>query len=95
MYGPNITCGRLAYLSAKNTSTATVLAGSEIGFKYDLIFHPGWVQVYLGKVPEGAALEDTVGDELDFFKIASFTSRKDSETEWDRYYTTGVRAVTP
>ena len=53
------------------------------------------MQVYLGKVPEGAALEDTVGDELDFFKIASFTSRKDSETEWDRYYTTGVRAVTP
>lgn len=89
-----MTCGRLAYLSASNTSTATIIAGSEVGIQHTPvpIYHPGPLQVYLGKAPDGVALEDIVGDELDFFKIASFTT---TDGVWNRYETREVILEAP
>ncbi|KAI1816928.1 lytic polysaccharide monooxygenase [Poronia punctata] len=74
---PNITCGRQAFASAATTETADVLAGSEVGFrvswdgdgKYGSFWHPGPGQVYLSRAPEDD-IENYVGDEGDWFKIA-------------------------
>ena len=71
MLSTNITCGRLAFNFAKTTSTATVLAGSLVGFRTDPsypIFHPGPAQAFLAKVD--GALEDTIGDHENWYKIA-------------------------
>ena len=46
------------------------------------IFHPGPAQIYLGKVD--GALEETVGDDLDWFKIAYIGPA--NETHWKTYH---------
>lgn len=88
IYDSNITCGRLAYLSASKTETATVLAGSELGFrtwKEWTIVHPGPAQIYLTKVPDQKNIEEFVGDEegVQWFKIASIA--QESDTQWITY----------
>ncbi|KAF2193412.1 lytic polysaccharide monooxygenase [Zopfia rhizophila CBS 207.26] len=94
IYGPNITCGRLAHLSSNTTSTATVPAGSELGFRLmngGRILHEGPSQAYMAKAPEAMELETFVGDEEDakWFEIESLTALND--TWWK---TTGLRDVT-
>lgn len=62
----NETCGRNAWTYGPVTETATVLAGSEVGFRVayntsnspDGIFHPGVGQAFLSPVPEGYDLEN-------------------------------------
>ncbi|KAI1337334.1 glycosyl hydrolase family 61-domain-containing protein [Xylariaceae sp. FL0016] len=77
---PAITCGRDAAASGPTTSTADVLAGSEIGFRLSDItasvnppshvFHPGPGQAYLARPPDdGTRLEDYAGHDADWFKI--------------------------
>ncbi|KAF2262934.1 hypothetical protein CC78DRAFT_582130 [Lojkania enalia] len=101
----DITCGRSAFASATKTQTADVVAGSELGFRlYDsmnparaypaTIFHPGPAQIYLSKAPNGE-LENFsgIGEEAEWFKIASFTSA--SETEWATYQKDSVNFTIP
>ncbi|KAH9896357.1 lytic polysaccharide monooxygenase [Xylariomycetidae sp. FL2044] len=75
----NITCGRNAFSSASSTETATVIAGSEVGFRLSEayasvdppshVFHPGPGQAYLSRPPDGVELEQYEGTEGDWFKI--------------------------
>lgn len=87
VYSPFMRCGRDSG-SGPNTSTATVLAGSEIGFRLadiwtesDNIFHDGPGQVYLSKAPNGDVEHyDGSGH---WFKIAVAGAAND--TEWKLY----------
>ncbi|KAK4177322.1 family 61 putative glycoside hydrolase [Triangularia setosa] len=65
IHHPDITCGRKAFAAAANTSTADVLAGSEVG---GVFYHRGPAQIYLSRAPNGDA-EHYSGDG-DWFKIA-------------------------
>ncbi|KAJ4364418.1 hypothetical protein N0V83_009012 [Neocucurbitaria cava] len=85
IYGPeneNVTCGRGAFPvhNAATIETATIFAGSEVGFMVSgpyyqgdtqpYIFHEGPGQVFLSKLPNGVkSLRDYDG-KGDFFKIA-------------------------
>ncbi|KAF2735279.1 hypothetical protein EJ04DRAFT_563457 [Polyplosphaeria fusca] len=85
IYSTNITCGRSAIQSASRTETATVLAGSEVGFRVNdngTIFHPGVTQFYMAAVPSGKRIEEFAGNEDDarWFKVASLGAK--SDTEW-------------
>ncbi|KAF2877953.1 glycoside hydrolase [Massariosphaeria phaeospora] len=92
MYSNNITCGRNASLYAATTKTATVLAGSEVGFAindrdpdaWQGFIHGGPHQIYLSKVPDGTEIENFVGNEEEacWFKIASFAQNKTTNREW-------------
>ncbi|KAI1169511.1 glycosyl hydrolase family 61-domain-containing protein [Nemania sp. FL0916] len=80
----DLRCNHEAQLFAHNTSTATVIAGEEIGFRIvrdfspDLtIFHAGPGQVYLSKADDLSTYE---GDG-DWFKIASAGPIND--TQWE------------
>lgn len=76
IYSPNITCGREAFASAATTSTADVLAGSEVGFRvswdgsgpYGVFWHQGPVQIYLSRAPNDDIT--TYRGDGDWFKIA-------------------------
>jgi len=64
----DIRCNAGGLASGSSTSTATVQAGSTVGFKMDqAIFHPGPITVYLSKAPGKAADYDGSGP---WFKIA-------------------------
>lgn len=75
-------CGREAEKSANRTDTATVLAGSELGFRvatdikgaYQNIGHPGPGQIWLSKSHE---LERDIGDG-EWFKIATIGPLNDT-----------------
>ena len=96
LYSTNITCGRLAHQSGIDTETATILAGSKLGFRtwwtpqstYNII-HPGPAQVYLTRVPKEQNIEEIVGDELEWFKIASLAQSND--TAWITFLGREVR----
>ncbi|GAB1521535.1 hypothetical protein RhiTH_004632 [Rhizoctonia solani] len=65
--------------SGNKTSTATVAAGSTIGFESDIgLIHPGPLQVYLGQVPAGKTAATWDGSGANWFKIyalgANFSS---------------------
>jgi hypothetical protein len=84
MYSPFMKCGRDSG-SGPNTSTATVLAGSEIGFRLadiwlesDTIFHDGPGQVYLSKAPNGDV--ENYDGSGEWFKIA--VAGAVNNTEW-------------
>lgn len=76
VHHPDITCGRKAFAAAANTSTADVIAGSEVGFRVSWdaygpggeFYHRGPAQIYLSRAP-GDDVENYRGDE-DWFKIA-------------------------
>jgi hypothetical protein len=103
----NFTCGRAAILSAWNTSTATILAGDEVGFQIaninidggptpdppETIFHPGPAQIYMAAVPTGVDFKNFVGDEADWFKIA-FLGASDNTT-WSVWFQTRVNFTIP
>ncbi|KAF1993579.1 lytic polysaccharide monooxygenase [Amniculicola lignicola CBS 123094] len=100
IYEANITCGRSAHLSASKTKTAAVLAGSKVGFRTwrdgfygGNIFHPGPAQIYLTKIPSGKRIDQVVGDEVSWFKIASLTAK--SDTEWTSYLENEVNFTIP
>ncbi|KAF1961187.1 hypothetical protein CC80DRAFT_543546 [Byssothecium circinans] len=91
MYSTNITCGRNSSLYAATTNTATVLAGTEVGFGFvDIpngwpgIFHGGATQIYLSKVPDGKKIESYEGneDEAQWFKIASWAQNTTDNLTW-------------
>ncbi|KAF2835028.1 lytic polysaccharide monooxygenase [Patellaria atrata CBS 101060] len=101
LYHETMRCGRQAARSGPTTETAIVEAGDEVGFEsqvafltdylqYPDIFHPGPGQAYLSKAP--ADLETYVGDG-DWFKIASITSK--SDTEWALLGETQARFTIP
>ena len=92
VYHQNFTCGRNAWEAASNTSTAAVLAGSDLGFHSSYhMFHPGPAQVYLAKVEDTlGSLETTVGDELEWFKIAYIGPA--NQTFWTTYLQYQVRS---
>ncbi|KAF1993279.1 lytic polysaccharide monooxygenase [Amniculicola lignicola CBS 123094] len=86
IFSPNMICGREAEKAAKKTETATVIAGSEVGFRIakiiserDNIFHDGPGQAYLARAPNGN-LEEFNGKEGDWFKI-SYAGPK-TDTSW-------------
>ena len=67
---PQLRCYELAGRPASNIST--VSAGSAVGFKSDsAVIHPGPIQIYMAKVPEGqtSATWDGSGDV--WFKIST------------------------
>lgn len=76
VHHPDITCGRKAFAAAANTSTADVIAGSEVGFRVSWdaygpggeFYHRGPAQIYLSRAP-GDDVENYRGDG-DWFKIA-------------------------
>ncbi|KAF2273092.1 uncharacterized protein EI97DRAFT_482708 [Westerdykella ornata] len=79
----NFTCGRNAWLYASNTSTATVMAGSQVGMgvipqipslkgKYDNIFHEGPGLVYMAPLKGKKTLEEWTGEDGEWFKIAEW-----------------------
>ncbi|KXX80424.1 Cellulose-growth-specific protein [Madurella mycetomatis] len=100
VHNPNITCGRNAFDYANQTETATVLAGSEVGFRvsYDyqareeaFFIHPGPGQVYLSRAPNDN-LESYRGDG-DWFKIAY--GGPVSNNEWSLYFNFTIPETTP
>jgi hypothetical protein len=84
IYGPenpNVTCGRGAFpvFNAATIETATIPAGSEVGFMVSLplfpddpiqyIYHEGPGQIFLSKLPEGVDNLNDYDGSGDFFKI--------------------------
>ncbi|KAF2471670.1 uncharacterized protein BDR25DRAFT_324849 [Lindgomyces ingoldianus] len=87
IYSPNMVCGRSAERAAANTETATVIAGSEVGFKLaeiikqptqDLIFHDGPAQAFMSRAPNDD-LEHYDG-KGDWFKVGYIGPK--SDTAW-------------
>ncbi|KAI9654527.1 MAG: hypothetical protein M1821_006617 [Bathelium mastoideum] len=67
---PQLRCYELAGAPAANTST--VAAGSMVGFKADsTVGHPGPIQIYMAKVPEGQTAASWDGSGNVWFKIAT------------------------
>ncbi|KAG9098425.1 hypothetical protein FRC06_006402, partial [Ceratobasidium sp. 370] len=63
-------CNAGGLTSGSTTSTATVAAGSTVGFQADIpLSHPGPTQVYLGKVPSGQTAATWDGSGANWFKI--------------------------
>jgi hypothetical protein len=90
----NLTCGREAWKSAAKTETATVIAGTQLGFQveryretnfskiYDgVIFHEGPAHMYMAKAKDDVALEDWLGDDGDWFKVKEW--RAINRTAWE------------
>lgn len=98
MYTTNITCGRSAFSAASKTKTATVPAGSNVGFRVMeknsmqlYIIHPGPAQIYLSRAPNDD-IEHYQGDG-DFFKIATIGPAND--TEWTTRDQSEVSEIPP
>lgn len=67
---PQLRCYELAGRPAANTST--VAAGSMVGFKADsTVGHPGPIQIYMAKVPEGSTAANWDGSGEVWFKVAT------------------------
>lgn len=68
VYSNDIRCNEGGLNSGSSTSTASVSAGSTVGFALDqAIYHPGPINVYLSKAPGSAASYDGSGS---WFKIS-------------------------
>ncbi|KAB5593296.1 endo-beta-1,4-glucanase D [Ceratobasidium theobromae] len=66
----DIRCNTGGLTSGSSTSTATVAAGSTVGFEADIpLSHPGPTIVYLGKVPSGQTAATWDGSGANWFKI--------------------------
>lgn len=83
----NMTCGKNAFNYAQYTSTATVQAGSKLGFRTQgsdvisgEIWHEGPAQIYMTRAPDGVALEEFTGWDSDWFKVAYWGPL--TETKW-------------
>ncbi|CAG9990932.1 unnamed protein product [Clonostachys byssicola] len=87
----NETCGRGAWQFGPSTQTATVLAGTEVGFRlgekggYEYLFHEGPATLYASRVPENVDIEDYAGHEdgAEWFKIG-YMGPADDKT-WSSY----------
>ncbi|KAH7128621.1 glycoside hydrolase [Dendryphion nanum] len=74
VYGPNMTCNRMANnpFNKSGTKTLDVTAGSTIDFfGYLHIIHQGPLQFWLAKAPSGTKVEDFDGLNNTWFKISS------------------------
>ncbi|KDN44431.1 hypothetical protein RSAG8_05478, partial [Rhizoctonia solani AG-8 WAC10335] len=66
----DLRCNVGGLASGSSTSTATVAAGSTVGFQADIgMIHPGPLQVYLGKAPSGQTAATWDGSGANWFKI--------------------------
>lgn len=100
IYDPNIRCGRGAAISGPGTKTATILAGSEVGFVIGrsadeplepyIIYHNGPGMAYLSKA--NAALDKYEGDG-DWFKI--WYGGPKNESYWSTRDHTGMNFTIP
>ncbi|KAF2020040.1 lytic polysaccharide monooxygenase [Aaosphaeria arxii CBS 175.79] len=98
---PNLRCGRGAATSGPGTQTATVVAGSEVGFVIGrsadeplepyIIYHNGPGMAYMSKSTVDN-LDDYEGDG-DWFKIAEFGPKDD--TTWITRDQTGMNFTIP
>ncbi|KAH8656692.1 glycoside hydrolase family 61 protein [Tricladium varicosporioides] len=95
MFTTNITCGRSAEGFAKSTKTATVLAGSQVGFRvWEVnvwIGHEGPAQIYMSRAPNDD-IENYQGDG-EWFKIAYLGPSND--TNWSVEYQSDVNFTIP
>ncbi|KAF1992825.1 lytic polysaccharide monooxygenase, partial [Amniculicola lignicola CBS 123094] len=101
IYSPDIRCGRGASASGIGTQTATIHAGSKVGFIVGrsadeplepyIIYHNGPGQAYLSKAPDGD-LDHYQGDG-DWFKIAYLGPETD--TWWMTRGQTGMNFTIP
>lgn len=92
----NETCGRGAWKAGSDTETATVLAGTEIGFRtgerggYDKVYHEGPAALYISRVPDGVNIEDYAGDEEDAVWTMIGLMGAANDTTWSSF---GLRDV--
>ncbi|KAF1937363.1 fungal cellulose binding domain-containing protein [Clathrospora elynae] len=108
IYGPeneNVTCGRSAFPvhNAATIETATIPAGSEVGFMLSgptyegdtqpYIFHEGPGQVFLSKLPAGMKSLNEYDGSGDFFKI-DYAGPSDNHT-WSTMDKTEVNFTIP
>ena len=84
---PNLRCGRGATTTSPTTKTATILAGSKVGFQLGrsadeplppIIYHNGPAQAYLSRAPSSTAPLSTYTGDGPWFKIASLGAKNDT-----------------
>ncbi|KAF2109950.1 glycoside hydrolase [Lophiotrema nucula] len=104
VWNPDLVCGRNAtkVLNA-DIQTATILAGSEVGFMVSgpwyegdpqqYIFHEGPGQAFLSKLPETLSVLKDYDGSGDWFKIAYAGPAND--TTWSLYNTLGMNFTIP